>query len=228
MKKLGLTGNQLKLLAVITMTIDHVGAYLLPQILWLRIVGRLAFPIYAFMIAEGCRHTRNMLRYLGSVAGMAALCQVVLYVVNGSLEMCILVTFTLSILVILLLQQAQKSAFWGVLGLAAVVAAYYVTEQLPGQLSSDFRVEYDFLGVMLPVLIWAGKGKWQSLGLCALVLLLLGMNNSIQMYALLALLPLGLYNGQRGKYNLKGFFYWYYPVHLVVIYAIGYLLDRFL
>lgn len=226
MKKLGLTGNQLKLIAVITMTIDHVGAYMFPNILWLRIIGRIAFPIYAYMIAEGCQHTRNMFRYWGSVAGMAALCQAVLYLFNGSLQMCILVTFSLSILVILLLQQAHKSPFWGLLAVAAVGTVYYITQLLPGELPGDFRIEYDFLGVMLPVMIWVGKAKWQSMGMCAFGLLLMGMENSIQMYALMALIPLAMYNEQRGKRQLKGFFYWYYPVHLVAIYGVELLLRE--
>ena len=51
--KRGLTGNQLKLIALITMTIDHIGYILLPQYRILRIIGRLAFPIYAYMIAVG-------------------------------------------------------------------------------------------------------------------------------------------------------------------------------
>lgn len=227
MKKLGLTGNQLKLLALITMTIDHVGAYLFPDILWLRIIGRLAFPIYAFMIAEGCRHTRNMFRYLGSVAAMAALCQAGLYLYNGSLHMYILVTFSLSILLILLLEQAQKSAFFGILAVTALGGVYYITQILPGQLPSDFRIDYDMLGVMLPVMIWVGRNKWQSLGMCAFGLILMGMENSIQMYAVLALIPLAMYNGQRGKHNMKGFFYWYYPVHLVAIYGVAYLLENY-
>ena len=55
----GLTNNQLKLIALVTMTLDHIGVVLFPQAQWLRIVGRLAFPIFAYMIAEGCRHTAN-------------------------------------------------------------------------------------------------------------------------------------------------------------------------
>ena len=47
----GLTGNQLKIIAMIAMTFDHVGVQLFPQVLWLRLIGRLAMPIYAFMIA---------------------------------------------------------------------------------------------------------------------------------------------------------------------------------
>ena len=60
----GLTGNQLKLIALFAMTCDHVGMQIFPQLLWLRMIGRLAMPIYAFMIAEGCRHTRNRKKYL--------------------------------------------------------------------------------------------------------------------------------------------------------------------
>lgn len=227
MKKFGLTGNQLKLLAVITMTIDHVGAYLFPSVMWLRIIGRLAFPIYAFMIAEGCHHTRSMPRYLLSVAGMAALCQSVQYLFNGSLHMYILVTFSLSILLIWLLQLAQKNGFFGLLAILAVGGVYYITQLLPGQLPGDFRIDYDFMGVMLPVMIWAAKEKWQSLGVCAIGLVLMGIGNTIQMYGVLAVIPLMLYNGNRGKARLKAFFYWYYPVHLVAICAVGYLIDAF-
>ena len=60
----GLTGNQLKLLALITMTIDHIGMILFPHIPLFRIIGRLSMPIFAYMIAEGCRHTRNRKKYL--------------------------------------------------------------------------------------------------------------------------------------------------------------------
>jgi hypothetical protein len=67
-EKLHLTGNQLKLLALLTMTCDHIGVSLFPQALWLRVIGRLALPIFAYMIAEGCRHTRNRKRYLLSIA----------------------------------------------------------------------------------------------------------------------------------------------------------------
>lgn len=56
---LGLTGNQLKIIALILMTIDHVGAYLLPQYTVLRLVGRLSMPIFAWAIAEGCYYTKT-------------------------------------------------------------------------------------------------------------------------------------------------------------------------
>ena len=64
----GFTGNELKLIAMIAMTCDHVGLQLLPGVPVLRIIGRLALPIYAYMIAEGCRYTRSRKKYLLRIA----------------------------------------------------------------------------------------------------------------------------------------------------------------
>ena len=72
-----LNNNQLKILALVTMTADHVGLQLLPQYDILRVIGRLAFPIFAYMIAEGCRYTRDRKRYLLTLALMAAVYQIV-------------------------------------------------------------------------------------------------------------------------------------------------------
>ena len=93
----GLTGNQLKIIALISMTCDHVGLQLFPDVLFMRILGRLALPIYAYMIAEGCRYTRNRRKYLLRMASLAAVCQVVYFFAMGSLYQCILVTFSLAI-----------------------------------------------------------------------------------------------------------------------------------
>ena len=70
----GLTGNLLKLIAMLTMTIDHIGVILLPQYRILRIIGRLAMPIYAFMIAEGCHYTHDRRAYFLRLFGLAILC----------------------------------------------------------------------------------------------------------------------------------------------------------
>ena len=74
--RFSLTGNQLKILAMIAMTCDHVGLQLFPQWTFLRIIGRLALPIYAYMIAEGCRYTRDRRKYLLRMVSLAALCQI--------------------------------------------------------------------------------------------------------------------------------------------------------
>ena len=62
-ERFGLNGNILKIIAAISMFIDHMGFIFFPNITVFRIVGRIALPIYAFMIAEGCRYTRNKIKY---------------------------------------------------------------------------------------------------------------------------------------------------------------------
>lgn len=212
---------------MICMTMDHVGYALFPDVLWLRILGRLAFPIYAFMIAEGCRHTRSMTRYFGSMALLAGLCQIVYYVAMDSLYMCILVTFSISILLIGLLKLAQKkqSAFFHLLFLAGVAVALFVCQGLPTLLpGTDFAVDYGFIGVMLPVCLYSVKDKSSksAVMLLGLVLLATVSETSVQWYGLLAVPLLLLYNGKRGKLNLKWFFYLFYPVHLAVIQLLVY------
>lgn len=222
----GLTGNQLKLFAVIVMTIDHIGHILFPGVMWLRIIGRLAYPIFAYMIAEGCTHTRSMPKYFATMAGMAAICQVVVYFVTGSLYQYILVTFTLSILLIGVLKKAlqTQSILWWLITSAALGAVWLLTQWLPAQLhGTDFSIDYSFWGVMVPVLVWLGKTKGQKLLLEAAGLVLIAGNvSNIQTLALCALPILALYNGQRGTWKLKYFFYLYFPAHIVVLEMIAF------
>ena len=220
----GLSGNQLKLIALVTMTIDHIGLTLFPQVLWWRLVGRLAFPIYAFLVAEGCLHTRSMPKYLRSMGLMALLCQVVYFVAMGSLYQCILVTFSLSIALCMVVKKTkkEKSFLWYSLTVLAVVAVWILTEELPLLLSyTDYGIDYGFLGVMLPVVLYLTPSKvWKLLATTG-ILLLMSATNWVQLPSVLAVLFLALYNGTRGKWKLKHAFYWYYPIHLVVIHGIS-------
>ena len=80
--KFGLTNNQLKIIAMVSMLLDHVGLLFFPNVAIFRILGRIAFPIFAYMIAEGCRYTKNRAKYLGMIAAMAIVFQVVYFVVR--------------------------------------------------------------------------------------------------------------------------------------------------
>lgn len=221
-KAFGLTGNQLKLIALVAMTCDHIGVQLLPQVTLLRIIGRLALPIFAYMIAQGCRYTRNKARYLLTIAAVALVCQLVYFFAMGSLYQCILVTFSLSICMIFALDKALKAPSLknSLLALLVLISVFCISEVLPGVLPG-FSVDYGFAGILLPVLIWLGKEKWQSLLLCGAGLVLLSIGNPTQWYSLLTLPLLALYNGTRGKRKLKYLFYIYYPAHLVLLYAIS-------
>ena len=69
--KLGLTNNQFKIIAMVSMLLDHMGLLFFPDEQIFRILGRIAFPIFAYMIAEGCRYTKTRAKYLGMIGGMA-------------------------------------------------------------------------------------------------------------------------------------------------------------
>ena len=216
-----LTSNQLKLLAMLTMTLDHIGVQMFPGVLWLRIVGRLAFPIYAYMIAEGCAHTRNRRKYLLQMAGLALLCQLVYFFAMGSLFQCILVTFTLSILLIYACDTGSRP-----LTALALLGVAFGTVALPRLLpGTDFAIDYGFFGVLVPVAAYLGKTHREKLLFTAGALVALAWSvGGIQWYSLAALLPLALYSGQRGKRRIKWLFYLYYPLHLAAIYGISLLL----
>lgn len=226
MRKIRLSNNQLKLIALLTMTVDHIGMLLFPRVLLFRYVGRLAFPIFAFMIAEGCSHTRSLPGYLKSMALVAALCQVVSFLATRSLMMGIFVTFSLSIGLIMLLKNARQKQTTGakLLFFFAVAAVLAITEALPVLLrGTDFGVDYGFIGVALPVCVYAVRGKWPKLAVSAAALSLLAVYSGWvgQWLGLLALPLLALYNGQRGKWKLKWLFYLYYPAHLAILWLIA-------
>lgn len=212
-----LTGNALKLIAAFAMVCDHAGLMLFPQVPILRVIGRLAYPIFAFMIAEGCRYTRNKKRYLGLLLALAAVCQIVYFLVDGTLYLSILFTFSLSILTIYALQffKAKKNALSGAVFALAVLSVW--------ALNQIFVIDYGFWGCMVPVFAAAFHGTKADhppvhIAMLGVGLLLLaGSLGGIQYRSLLALPLLFCYNGQRGKWKMKYFFYIFYPAHLVAL-----------
>ena len=221
-----MSGTFLKFLALVCMTVDHVGMVFFPGQIIFRQIGRLAFPIFAYMIAEGCYHTHRMGSYLGKMVLAGAVCQAVYYFFMDSLYQSVLVTFSLAIALIWLLKKAREgsSGLWYVLSLCGIAAVYFVTERLASYLpGTDYAVDYGFFGVMLPVAVYLGRTKGEKLTLAAILLLALAMvTGTVQFYALLTLPLLALYNGKRGKGLGKYFFYIYYPLHLVVIQIVAY------
>lgn len=220
-----LTGNQLKLIAMLTMTCDHVGMQLLPRLTILRIIGRLAFPIFAYMIAEGCRYTRSRKRYLLSVLTLALLCQAVYFVALRSLYQCILVTFSLSIGMILLLDRAKERRSLGAwalavaYGLAVVFAAVWLERLVP--MEFGYGIDYGIWGIALPVWLYFAPRRLR-IPILALALAPLCLTyGGIQWYCYLAVPLLACYNGRRGKRPMKNLFYIYYPAHLAAIWLIS-------
>ncbi len=235
----GLSSNALKILGAIFMLLDHAGYMLLPNIAFLRIIGRLAFPIFAYMIAEGCRFTKNKLKYFLTVFILGALCQIVYFIYDGELYFSILITFSLSILLIYSMQFAKEKLFdkncpclvkiLSILLFAFTIFAVYFLNQI-------FEIDYGFWGSIAPLgaslfakprnvnsTVWQKiDNKFTSLILFSIFLLILAnVIKANQIYSLFAIPLLALYSGKRGKANLKYFFYIFYPLHLVLLQAIS-------
>lgn len=234
LRRLQLSGNMLKLIAAVSMLLDHAGVILFPRIAFLRVLGRLAFPIFAFMIAEGCRHTKSRAKYFFTVFFMAALCQGVYYLFDGSLYMSVLVTFSLGMLIIFSMQYAKEICFSGAALAKKVISVLpiLVSVVITYLLNRVLTIDYGFWGCMLPVfpaLLFPPKENaphwWSDPACTASRVLLLGVGllilsmdiGGIQLYSLASLPLLLLYSGKRGKRKMKYFFYVFYPAHLALL-----------
>ncbi|MBQ7378168.1 MAG: hypothetical protein IJW70_12205 [Clostridia bacterium] len=238
----------IKIIAAAAMLADHAGMILFPDAIWLRIIGRLALPLYALCIAEGFRHTRNRKAYFLRIFALGAICQIVYIFVSEDLYLGILITFSISIVLLFFLDtllcacrgekdplsslgkklfkkqpgKAASIALCAVLFAAALASAVSLTVFV--------RVDYGLSGILFPVLVYLGGntrlGKF--LGAAAgTAMLACNLEGSAtpRIWSLLALIPLALYNGQPGKYKLKYFFYVFYPAHLVILYGIDLLIG---
>ena len=243
MPKYGLSGTMLKWIAAIFMVIDHVGVILFPETRILRVLGRLAFPVFAFMIAEGCRYTKNKWRYFGTVLGVGAGCQLVLFLYNGSMEMNILLTFSISVLLIFAFAWIKEQIFaenapisYPFVGILLFGCMIVCT----GVAGEHLDLDYGATGCMVPLfaaLLHPPKGRGNTLlhridcpithVLCmgAGLLLLALESGGTQWFALCALPLLMLYSGRRGRWRMKYFFYVFYPAHLLVIQGIAWLIS---
>ena len=224
-KKLGLSNNQLKIIAMISMLVDHIGVYLFPDVLILRIIGRIAFPIFAYMIAEGCFYTKHRLRYLLHLLILGSLCQLVYFFFMGSLYMGILLTFSLSIIIIYTIEYylREKSFLSILLMFITILGVSFISGIMPFIFKEQgFEFDYGILGIFLPVVIYFSKYKLIKLIILTIFMILLAIyyNSNLMLFSLLAIPLLLLYNNERGKYKLKYLFYIFYPLHLVIIYLI--------
>ena len=234
-----LNANVLKIIALVAMTIDHIGLIFFPdQIVW-RIIGRLAFPLFAFFIAEGTRHTRNKLRYFLVIFCLGVVCEIFARIFAHTTECNILLTFSISILIIYAVQWFKKSisarsanhAVWaGVVVLLSVGATFVASHVLPQYISWFCGFDYGFFGIMLAVLVSLFDNRWLKLLCFAAGLVLLAALRTpywaVQWCCLVAVVLVLFYNGKRGKYNIKYLFYAYYPLHLAILYGIAWLIAH--
>lgn len=236
-KHLEITSFVLHILAMVFMLCDHLWATVVPGNDWLTDIGRIAFPIFAFMIVEGYFHTRSLKKYVGRLFTFALVSEIPFNLVMGSslvypIHQNVLWTFLIAVFLIWLNEKAKKKRkLW----LRAVTCVG--TLCLAFVLGLVTFVDYNHAGVLTVLVFYFLRGRkwWHFVGqaLCLYYLnveVLSGfyyevevfghtMNLVRQGFALLALIPIWLYRGNQGLYNkvIKNVYYWFYPVHLLVL-----------
>ena len=219
------------------MLLDHVGFLLFPEIQILRYIGRIALPIFAYFIAEGCIHTRSRMKYFLTVLALALVCQAVYFVedlINGGISVVnlnILFTFALSIIICsAYLNMADRdhapgrkaldvASFVGAIAIAIFLCMFW-NRIAPIQITFD----YGIAGVLLPLFAVISTQRKKQLPLFFIGILLFNIARadvlSYTWFSLLAIPLLLAYNGKRGTRKLKYFFYLFYPLHFAAIYLI--------
>ena len=205
----------LKWIAVLTMVIDHVGAILFPDQIWMRVIGRVAFPIYAYCLAEGFRYTSDYRRYLGRLALFAILSEIpfdlAFYGVPFSFaHQHVFFTLTLGLILLWVLERCREQ-------LLLCAGAFAVLCFLAQALHMDYGAG-GLLMVFAFYLARQGTSPWIGWGIFVFINLF-GYAGGVQWAAILALLPIGLYSGKAGKKKQR-FFYWIYPLHLLLLWVI--------
>lgn len=242
-QRLSLSGFGLKRLAMVSMVIDHIGSILLsamlipyrtgdtlvvngdsPAQLWrimqgkelCEVLGSIAFPIFCFLMVEGFLHTRDRVGYGLRLALFALISEVPFDLAHFqapfSLKLQnVMFTLAASIFTLLALRWAEER--WReAAGLRwAAVAGITVAGMALAYL---LRGEYVFLGVLSVVLVYLlrDKGRLRVAGLAPLLV--------VSPWVLLAVPPILLYNGERGR-GSKWFFYLFYPAHFLVLAALA-------
>ena len=215
-----LSSAVLQIIAMICMLIDHVGFYLMDNFLPMRVIGRIAMPLFVFGLAEGFIHTKSRKKYFLRILSTALVTEVVLYflqqVAGGNGWHNILFNFMLAFIALLC---AEKGGL--LLYMIPLLALF----------AECLKLDYGWAVVALAVCFYlilrhCKKGGaryviFLLLSLLAVNLLLVVVNNTPpQIYAILATIPLALYRGKKGRRLPKYIGYAFYPAHLLLILVI--------
>lgn len=227
----GISGSTLKLIAIVTMFIDHTGATVIRAIvshpaissdpglraLWQQIydvsrdIGRIAFPIFCFLLVEGYLHTRNAWKYAQRLFLFALISEIPFdlalrgdwfYPAKQNVYFTLFIGLLVMIGINRITANGARNLFLAALPIAAGM-----------YLALWIDTDYNYKGVFLIAILYLMRYTrlYQCIGGAAA--------SAWEMPAPFAFLPVYLYNGKRGL-SLKYFFYWFYPVHLMLLWAI--------
>ena len=212
-----LSGSSLKVIAIVSMTIDHLALYILggddpataPVIYHLmRMVGRLAFPIFAFLLVEGYIHTRDFRRYMMNLLVAAVISDIPWMLLGGYDSHNVMFTLLLGLMAVSFIDR-----FWR----NRIVTLTVIS--LIGVLAEWLQTDYSWRGIFLICVLFMFRDKPLLAFMFGLPFLMVyGLAGS----AAGLMMPM-LYSGQRGFATgrvSKYFFYAFYPLHLMAIWLL--------
>ena len=233
----GLSSFTLHILAMVFMLMDHMWATVVPDNMWLTCVGRLAFPIFAFMLVEGYHRSRSVRKYMLRLLIFAIVSEVPFdLMVSGS----VLYPFHQNVMWTLLLGLGTMYLIDRLIGGKQSILRYlaaFAAVIISAVLATLFMLDYYGYGVLTVLTFYIFRGdKWLSrLGqLICLALINLELIGGLVMpvslfglsfdfpqqgFALLSLVFIWLYNGRQGPHGMavKYSFYVFYPLHMLIL-----------
>jgi len=218
----------LKIIAIISMLIDHVGVTIYGGFSFFNYLGRFAFPIFCFQLVQGYQHTSNIKKYFSRLLVFAIISQVpfsyFLYLTTGEFHtLNIFFTLTLGLLAIYLFDKCPIKIF----GFGFAVACAFIAHYL--------HMDYGYYGVLLIFALYLLRDNKILMSIAFIVLSIIKFiptfiatnfyypNIILCIFTCLALIPILFYNGEQGK-KLKYFFYAFYPLHLILLIFVRYLI----
>ena len=220
-----LDGTMLKIIAMVSMVFDHAGDMFFPDLLWPRMIGRLAMPLFSFCITEGYIHTRDRKKYLLRMGIFALVSEVPFDLAfEGKIDLShqnIMLTFFMSILALMIFDlirgkriesTGKYSIFRTILGSLAVIVMAVAALLV--------KADYTIFAVISVFLFYVLKDTKQFVR-TGVGVAFLALTRTVGYYCTTGLnyIPLLLYNGKKGK-GLKWLFYVFYPGHLLLLYLI--------
>lgn len=241
-KKRGISGSTVKMIAIIAMLLDHIGAGVVGRYIsstgmplldsaegmqwmseyggWmalysvLRMIGRLGFPIFCFLLIEGFEHTRDVKKYAARLFAFCLISEVPFDLLfNGKVlefgYQNVFFTLLLGLLTMCAFRYIEQKE-WN----AVVKVVCYAAALIAGMAAAEFlRTDYAAIGVFSIMVLYVFRKKKAGQIAAGCVVFLW------ELTAPLAFIPIGFYNGKRG-WKLKYFFYLFYPLHLLLLYLI--------
>lgn len=229
-KKKRFDATTLKIIAVITMLIDHVAASVMTAYIislpvegrgsWgtiymiMRFIGRIAFPIYCFFIVEGLEHTRNVKKYIARLAVFALISEIPFdyaFMDGMTLEyQNVFFTLTIGLLCIWGLKEIEARIPTQRKQMALKILTIFVAAMVANVLKTD----YSGFGVLMIALLYLLRKNRKKQCIAGAV------GFCWEVTAMISFVLLYFYNGEKGRKINKYLFYAFYPVHLAILAAI--------